>query len=293
MEVQNRLLVIDGMALLFRAYYATSYTGTIRRTSTGIPTNAIYGFVQYLFDAVKYTEPTHVCCCWDMGSVTFRNTLYTGYKANRAEPPEELVPQFEWVKQVVQAMDVPNYGVEGYEADDCMGTIVESMSQHKTTHTYILTGDHDMLQLLTDDVSVVIMNKGKGNYTTYTPQLLGELKGLTPLQIPDLKGFMGDSSDNYPGVRGIGEKTALKLIHEYGSVEKVLQEIHRLPASLSKKISEDRDTLVLCKRLATIYREVPLSFQWDSTAWHVDKVATKDIFETLEMNSLLKYLDES
>jgi 5'-3' exonuclease len=291
MNAQNRVLVIDGMAVLFRAYFASSYSGYIRKTSTGIPTNAIYGFIQYLFDAIHYVKPTHVLCCWDMGSTTFRNEWYSLYKANRSEPPEELVPQFELIKEVVAALPVRNYGVVGYEADDCIGTVAACLREDMSSHLHILTGDHDMLQLVSEQVTVIIMNKGKANYTSYTPQMLMEAKGITPQQIPDLKGFMGDSSDNYPGVRGIGEKTALKLVQEYQSVEQVLMNIEQLSASVSKKIKEQQDMLILCKKLATIRCDVPIDFQLEHCTWKLDKRTAQDMFEKLEMQSLNKLLE--
>jgi 5'-3' exonuclease len=120
---ENKVLLVDGMALLFRAFYATSYSGYIRKTRAGIPTNAIYGFIQYFFDAIQTFKPTHVVCCWDMGSTTFRTEQYDQYKANRMAAPEELIPQFELVKDVVQEMGVPNIGIAGFEADDCIGTL--------------------------------------------------------------------------------------------------------------------------------------------------------------------------
>lgn len=215
-NLANRVMLVDGMALLFRGFYATAYRGYIMKTSTGMPVNAIYGFTRYLFDAIKTFEPTHVACCWDMGSKTFRNDLYPAYKGNRGEPPEELVPQFDLVKEVVSSFDITNIGLEGYEADDCIGTLAEMYRNEATVQ--ILTGDHDSLQLVKDNVHSIIMKKGMSNYEVYTPEKLEHEKGLTASQFIDLKGLMGDTSDNYPGVKGIGEKTAIKLLQQYGSI---------------------------------------------------------------------------
>lgn len=156
-DTKGRVMIVDGMALLFRAFYATSYGGYIRKTSAGLPTNAVYGFLQYFFDAVSTFEPSHVVCCWDMGKGTFRTEKYDGYKSNRIDAPLELIPQFDLVKEVVAELGVPNIGLVGYEADDCIGTLASCYSGE--SEVYILTGDHDMLQLVNDSVKVVIMKK--------------------------------------------------------------------------------------------------------------------------------------
>lgn len=285
---QQSVMLVDGMALLFRAYYASSYTGYIMKTSTGIPTNAVHGFVKYFWDAVQTFQPSHVVCVWDMGAQTFRTELYDQYKANRGAPPEELVPQFDLVKEVVDSFGVPNIGVHGYEADDCIGTLAHCYSQEMNVQ--ILTGDHDSLQLLTDRINVIIMKKGMSNYAVYTPQLFLEEKGITPQQFIDLKGLMGDTSDNYPGVRGIGEKTALKLIQEYQSIEGVLDNLSSLSAGIRKKIEEDMEMLHLSRRLAEIRCDVPLTHSLEKCLWELDKERVKKQFELLEFKNLMKLI---
>ena len=289
METSNgreyRSLIVDGMALLFRAYYATSVYGEIRKTSSGVPTNAIYGFVQYLFDAVERFDPTHLICCWDMGSKTFRSELYEPYKANRSDPPEDLVPQFDLVKKVADALGIVNIGVPQYEADDCIGTLSRRLSEW--SDVVILTGDHDLLQLLSERVSVAILKKGRGQYQVYTPDDLLREKGLTPRQIIDLKGFMSDASDNYPGVRGIGEKTAIRLLQEFSSIDRVVENLDRLPAGVRKKIEADRDMLELSRTLATIKTDVPLACEPDDFAWQGPAETAVGLFEELELGRLL------
>ncbi|MFS0723297.1 5'-3' exonuclease [Paenibacillus sp. 1P07SE] len=285
---RQRLLLIDGMAILFRAYFATSFTGAIRRTSSGIPVNAVHGFVRYFWDAVKRFEPTHIVCCWDMGSKTFRSEQFGAYKANRPEAPLELIPQFDLVKEVVDSFGVPNVGLAGYEADDCIGTLAKLHS--KETEVYIVTGDHDMLQLVDESVTVAIMKKGQGNYTLYTPSYLMEERSLTPLQIVDLKGLMGDTSDNYPGVKGIGEKTAHKLILEYGSIDGILQRLAELPASVRSKIENDLDMLHLSRELARIQCDVPIELALEGCCWSPDHHRIGAKFEELEFKSLLKLI---
>src|SRR5690625_1375941 len=201
--MKNKVLLVDGMALLFRGFYATAYRGNFMPTNKGLPTNGVYQFLRYLFDAINKFEPNQVICCWDMGSKTFRTDLYDKYKANRKEPPEALIPQFDLVKKIVSAFDMPNIGLENYEADDCIGTLATS---YKDKHeVIILTGDHDLLQLVENKVRVAIMLKGQGNYSVYDHNNFYQKKGIYPWQMIDMKGLMGDSSDNYPGVKGIGE----------------------------------------------------------------------------------------
>jgi 5'-3' exonuclease len=288
MEKTNKVLIVDGMALLFRAYYATSYSGYIRRTKTGIPTNAIYGFLQYFFDAVKEFQPSHVVCCWDMGSQTFRSELYKHYKSNRPAPPDDLIPQFDLVKEVVADLGVPNIGLLGYEADDCIGTLALEFS--KESDVYILTGDHDMLQLVSDRVSVIIMKKGKANYRVYSLTTLFEERSLLPHQVIELKAFMGDTSDNYPGVRGIGEKTAHKLIQDYKTIQGVIDNIHQLPISVRKKIELDLEMLHLSRKLAEIHLEVPVQCGLEESIWNVQHDIIMKRFVELEFEGLMKLL---
>lgn len=276
------------MALLFRAYFANSYGGYIRKTKTGVPTNAIYGFMQYLFDAINSFEPSHIVCCWDTGGPTFRSEWYGEYKANRPEPPADLIPQFDLVKDAVRDLGILNVGVPGYEADDCIGTLAKRLSQHGDV--LILSGDQDLLQLVSENVRVAIMKKGLGNYRVYDPDTLWEEKRITPAQVIDLKAFMGDASDNYPGVRGIGEKTALKLLHQFGSVEGVLENLDSLSGSIRAKIEADLDMLLLSKKLATIHTQAPVQCSLDECFWTLQEDTAIRRFRELEMEGLLRLI---
>jgi len=284
----SSVMLVDGMALLFRGFYATSYSGYIMRTSSGTPTNAIFGFVKYLLDAIQTFRPTHVVCCWDMGSKTFRTEKFDAYKANRGEAPEELIPQFGLVKDVTASFNIPNVGVLGYEADDCIGTLARAYSPHMKVQ--ILTGDHDMLQLVDANTEVIIMKKGQSNYMVYTVDSLMQEKSLTPRQIIDLKGLTGDTADNYPGVKGIGEKTAVKLLLEYETIEGILENLTLLPKGVRAKIEAELDMLHLSRDLATIRLDVPVACALEECVWTLerDKVASK--FEELEFKGLMKLL---
>jgi 5'-3' exonuclease len=282
------VLLVDGMALLFRGYYATSSGGYIMRTSTGMPTNGVYGFLKYLLDAIQTFQPSHVVCCWDMGSKTFRTEKFSSYKANRGPAPEELIPQFDLVKEVTASFNIPNVGVIGYEADDCIGTLARTYSSQ--TKVQILTGDHDMLQLVDEHTEVIIMKKGQSNYMVYTLDTLLTEKSLTPPQIIDLKGLTGDTADNYPGVKGIGEKTATKLLVEYQDIDGILENLAALPKGVRAKIEAELDMLHLSRDLATIRLDAPVACALEDCAWAMerDKVISK--FEELEFKGLMRLI---
>ena len=283
------LMLVDGMALLFRAFYATAVSGRFMINSKGIPTNAVNGFVKHFFMAVSSFKPTHVTVCWDMGSKTFRNELYPEYKANRGEAPIELVPQFDLVKEVVESFDVPNIGVKGYEADDCIGTI--SKMAKDEADVYILTGDQDILQLIDDQTSVILLKKGIGNYHVHNKETFYQEKGIMPKQMIDLKAFMGDASDNYPGVKGIGEKTALKLLQQYEHVEGVIANLEQLTKSQKVKIESDLDMLYLSRQLAEIKCDVPLQYDLEQSVFKMDRNKATAKFDEVEMKGLHRFIE--
>ncbi|GMB07976.1 5'-3' exonuclease [Thermolongibacillus altinsuensis] len=282
----SHLLLVDGMALLFRSFYATAPSGHFMFNSQGIPTNAIHGFVKHLLAAVRTIQPTHVVCCWDMGSTTFRTEMFPAYKANRGEPPLELVPQFDLVKEVVAALEIPNIGVMGAEADDCIGTLTKQYESELPIS--ILTGDRDLFQLLSERVTVYLLGKGIGNYDVYTLERFQQEKGILPHQLADVKALMGDASDNYPGVRGIGEKTALKLIQQYGSIEGIVENMHRLTKAQQQKISEHLDMLDLSRKLAKIYCDIPIALRLEEARWNVDENKIRHALQMLELSGFAR-----
>ncbi|WP_203361949.1 5'-3' exonuclease H3TH domain-containing protein [Bacillus sp. REN10] len=288
MNKQEHILLVDGMALLFRAFYATAVSGQFMYNSQGLPTNGVQGFMKHLLLAVDHKRPTHVAVCWDMGSQTFRNELYSGYKANRSAPPEELIPQFDLAKEVASSFLLPNIGVVGYEADDCIGTIAKR-EERKVT---ILSGDKDLLQLLDDQVDVMLLQKGYGNYLTHTVGSFSELYGITPQQFIDVKALMGDTSDGYPGVKGIGEKTAFKLVKEFGSVGEIMNNIDKLTPSQRKKMTDDIDMLYLSHKLAQINCDVPLEWNVQEASWEGISKEAEQVVEQLELKVLRRHLVE-
>jgi 5'-3' exonuclease len=286
----SHIMLVDGMALLFRAFYATAVTGQFQINSKGIPTNGVSGFLKHMLTAVSSFNPTHLAVCWDMGSKTFRSELYTEYKGNRGEAPVELIPQFDLVKEVVAGFDIPNIGLVGYEADDCIGTVAKTLKTDMKVS--ILTGDQDILQLLEENISVILLKKGFGNYQVHTPDSFYEEKGITPRQMIDLKGLMGDPSDNYPGVKGIGEKTALKLLQQFESIEGILQNLNDLSKSHRTKIEQDLDMLHLSRTLAEIKCDVPISCSITDSELRYNRSKVMTMLEEMELKGIHRFLAE-
>ncbi|MDI6648305.1 5'-3' exonuclease [Bacillus altitudinis] len=266
--MNKHVLLVDGMALLFRSFYATAVHRNFMINDRGVPTNGVNGYLKHLLTAVQTFEPTHIVCCWDMGSQTYRNELFQDYKANRGEAPVELIPQFDLAKEATEELGIMNIGVTGFEADDCIGTLA-SIYQNEARVT-VLTGDKDLLQILNEQVTVALMQKGIGNYKHYTKALFEEEMGISPKALIDMKALMGDTSDNYPGVKGIGEKTALKFIQTYETIDRLLENIHALTAAQQKKMQAGLEDLKLSRILAEIKCDVPLSCPIDQTKMNIN-----------------------
>ncbi|MBB5148519.1 5'-3' exonuclease [Ureibacillus thermosphaericus] len=256
MNNQPHLLVIDGMALLFRSFYATSVMGHFQYLPDGRPSNGVQGFARHVLTAQSIIKPSHIAICWDMGANTFRNELFEGYKTNRSEPPEEMIPQFDMAKEVSEWIGWKNIGEAGMEADDCIGSIVEKWKEE--AQITIISGDKDLLQLLNPSTNIAFTKKGYSEYDVYTMERFKEEYAIEPHQFVDVKAFMGDSSDGYPGVKGIGPKTALQLIQKYGSVEGVLQNLDELKPGQRNKIADNLEMLKLSYRLASIEKNIPI-----------------------------------
>ena len=291
LEINNKpsLMLVDGMALLFRAFYATAVTGQFMINSKGVPTNAVQGFLKHMLMAIDHFSPSHVAVCWDMGSKTFRNDLFPEYKANRSEAPVEMGPQFDLAKEAVEAFNIPNIGVIGYEADDCIGTIAKTAMVE--SHVSILTGDQDILQLIDDRISVVLLKKGYGNYEVHNGESFFEWKGITPKQMIDLKALMGDTADNYPGVKGIGEKTALKLLIQYENIEGILNNIESLTKAQQTKIQDAIDMLHLSRQLAEIKCDVPLQYDFEKAKLDLNHEKVLNKFNEVGMKGLQRFIE--
>jgi len=282
------LLIVDSFALLFRGFYALAVSGNYMRNSNGICTNGLYQFTRYFLDAVRRFSPTHVICAFDMGKSTFRNELYPHYKANRADPPEELVPQFNLLWELVDAFNVPCIGKNGFEADDVIGSLACRYAD-AGVRVSILTGDGDSLQLINDYTSVILLKKGFGNYERVTGANLYELKGVRhPYHIIELKGLMGDPSDNIPGCPHIGPKTAIKLIEEYDTIDRIYERIDTVKGKLKDRLVENRELIYLSRELATIRTNVDIDCPLDDCLFRFDRDKLLSKLEELEFRSLIR-----
>lgn len=280
----KKMLLVDGNSMLFRGYYATIYTRPMK-TSKGIPTNAVYAFATMFQKAVEIIQPEAVLVAFDAGKSTFRHELFTEYKGGRKETPEDLIPQFSIVRDYLDAIGAKRYELPQIEADDLIGTMVKKYPDWQID---ILSSDRDLLQLIDKTTSVLLMKKGISELEEMTENGLMEFLGITPQQIPDLKGLMGDASDNIPGIPSVGEKTALKLLKDYGSVEKLLESTESLRGKLKEKVEEFADQARLSKILATIKTDVELNIEASDCLFVPQVEQVIQFFTDYEMQSLAK-----
>ncbi|MDA8234499.1 MAG: DNA polymerase I [Clostridia bacterium] len=284
MAKASKFIIIDGNSLIHRAFYALP----LLTTSQGVFTNAVYGFTNMLLKIMEEEKPDYLVVAFDKGKPTFRVETYAEYKGHRKGTPDELRPQFPIVKQVLEAMCIPFFEEEGYEADDLIGTLV-SRAEQEGINSRVVTGDRDALQLVSEATQVLITRKGISEIEKFDGAALEEKYGLTPQQIIDLKALMGDSSDNIPGVPGVGEKTALKLLHQFGSVEKLYEEIDQVTGKLKDKLLANKDLAWISKGLATIVRDVPMEISWDECrVCEPDDPRLLELFKNLEFKNLVK-----
>jgi 5'-3' exonuclease len=288
-EEKPHILIVDGMALLFRSFFATSAMGHFFPNAAGIPTNGVQGFARHSMTAMSLFNPTHMAVCWDMGAHTFRNDLYDGYKANRPAPPEELVPQFDMARSVSELIGWKSYGEPGMEADDLIGSMVTNW-EGKADIT-IVSGDRDLLQLLRPGVKVALIKKGYSEYDIYTDERFIEEYGITPYQYIDKKAFTGDTADGYPGVKGIGPKTALTLIKQYGSIEGILEALDELTPARRKRIEEGIDMLHLSRKLAEIHCDLDVSCQIEDLTLPIYDTEKRSLFEKEGYTMIMRHAD--
>ena len=287
----KKVILVDGNNLLYRSYYATAYNGNMMMNSKNFPTNALYGFVNMMNKIIDEEKPTYIMVAFDKGK-TFRHDKYETYKAGRSETPDELKMQFPKAKEILDALGIKYYEIDNYEADDIIGTFASKISDNDEYAATIISSDKDLLQLITDDVEVKLL-KTK-DYIRMNKQVFIDTYGIEPIKMIDLKALMGDSSDNIPGVKGIGEKTALKLLTEYKSLENIYDNIDSIKGSVKDKLITYKDDAYMSKDLATIYKEVPLDINFDDikyTNGDLDKINL--IYNELEFYSLLKKNNEA
>lgn len=270
MENKNTLLLIDGSSVAFRAFFALYNQIDRFKNNAGLHTNAIYGFHLMLDHLMERVNPTHILVAFDAGKTTFRTEMYADYKAGRAKTPEEFREQFPYIREMLAARGIRYYDLEQYEADDIIGTLDKMAERTEVPYdVVIVSGDKDLIQLTDDNTIVEISKKGVAEFEEFTPAYLMEKMGITPTQFIDLKALMGDSSDNIPGVTKIGEKTGLKLLHEYGSLEGIYENIDSMKASKMKEnLIHDKEQAFLSKTLATIDTQAPIQIGLEDTIFN-------------------------
>lgn len=288
-NIMKKIAVIDGNSLINRAYYAMRNPMI---TKDGIFTQGIFGFLNMMEKVKKDYEPGYIAVAFDLKSPTFRHKEYDKYKAGRKKMPPELAMQIPLLKDVLRAMNIKIFEMEGFEADDIIGTIVKR-AEEEGMSPYVITGDKDELQLASDTTHVIITRKGVSEFDIYDRPAFAEKYGFMPEQFIDFKGLMGDQSDNIPGVPGVGEKTAAKLIKQFGSVENMLTDTDSIsPTGLRTKITENAQLAVMSKRLATINTCVPIEIDFSELmVIEPDYDALIDIYTKLEFNKFLKKLN--
>ena len=280
---------MDGNNLLFRSYYATAYSGNIMRNSKGFPTNGLFGFVNMMNKIIHEENPQYIMVAFDIGK-TFRHEKYDDYKGGRSETPDELKMQFPVAKEILSAMGIKYLEVVGYEADDIIGTFARMVDEDSDYEGLIVSSDKDLLQLISKDVKVKLL-KSK-DYIMMDEDTFKEMYGVEPIRMTDLKGLMGDASDNIPGVKGIGEKTAIKLLSEYNNLDNLYDHIDEVKGSTKDKLINGRDSAFMSREIATIYREVPVDYSLADFTFD-NKPSNKliDLYKELEFNYFIQKID--
>ncbi len=282
--MDKRLIIIDGNSIINRAFYALPDM----TNSEGLHTNAVYGFTRMLFKIIDDYKPTHISVAFDKKAPTFRHKEYADYKAGRKKMPDELGQQLQPLKELLDTFNIHRMEMAGYEADDLIGTVAK-MGEDNDFEVYIVTGDKDAIQLASNKTTTLITKKGVGEVEEYNYDSVVERYEMTPTQFIDLKGLMGDKSDNIPGVPGIGEKTGIKLIKEFSSIENIIENIDQLKGSVKKKIEENKEQAIFSKKLATIIRDVPIEISLDELSYgDYDKKAVIEEFKKFGFTTLIK-----
>lgn len=282
--MKENIVIIDGSSLLYRAFYAIPHL----TDAQGHPTNAVYGFLNMLLKLYGELDPQYVAVAFDKGKHTFRNDLFDGYKATRKPAPDDLRPQFALIREVLACLGICVLEQEGYEGDDIIGTLARRTAADGYA-VDVVTGDRDALQLVTDDVTVYLTKKGITNMLAVTPAVMESEYGYTPAQVVDMKALMGDTADNIPGVPGVGEKTALKLISQFGSVHGVYEHLDEVKGKkLQEKLADNKDKAVLSKDLATIRCDVPLDYTMDMFQPQPRQEDVAQLFRSLGFRNLLE-----
>ena len=284
----KKVILIDGNNLLFRSYYATAYRGPILRNSKGFPTNGLYGFINMLNKIISEENPSYMMIAFDKGK-TFRHEKYEGYKDGRRETPDELKMQFPVAKKIAKAMGIPCFEIDNYEADDIIGTFAKEVDENEDFISTIISSDKDLLQLISKDNEVKLLKTN--DYIRMDEKTFVETYGFTPDKMIDLKGLMGDASDNIPGVKGIGEKTAIKLLQDYGTIENLYDHIEEIKGKTKEKLIEGKESAFFSKEIATIYKDVPIDKDLNKIKYNGATSRLIPLMKEYEFFSLLKKME--
>lgn len=286
----KKVILVDGNNLLFRSYFATAYTGNTMRNSKGFPTNGLYGLVNMLNKIIREEKPEYMLVAFDKGK-TFRHEKYLDYKGGRNETPDDLKKQFSVAKKLVPLMGIKCFEIDNYEADDIIGTYSKMALIDPEFETTIVSSDKDLLQLINEETEVKLLKQK--DYIRMNEETFMDTYGIKPIRMIDLKGLMGDASDNIPGVKGIGEKTALKLLQEYDSLENVYDNIDNIKGATKQKLIDGKESAFMSKDIATIYNEVPVTYSLEELKYDGPDVnGLREIYSDLEFYSFLKDFKE-
>ena len=284
----DKIILLDGNSLSYRAFYAMPAL----KNKKGLYTNSVYGFTLMLERILEDTKPKYALVAFDKGKETFRHKSYEAYKGTRDKTPTELVEQFGYVRELIESYGIKYEEHLDYEADDIIGSYAK-MAEKAGLEVIIVSGDKDLTQLASDNITVYYTKRGVTEIDYYTPEFINEKYGLTPQQIIDMKGLMGDKSDNIPGIPGVGEKTAIKLLTEYENVENVLENIDNISGKkLKERLTEGKEDAILSKKLATIFTDVPVDNKIEDLTFKEDREKKKELFEKLEFVSFLRKLSQ-
>jgi len=287
----EKIVLVDGNNLVFRSYYATAYNGNFMKNSKGFPTNALFGFANMINKIMDEEKPNKILVAFDKGK-TFRHDKYDFYKEGRMETPDELNMQMPLVLEMLDYMGIKHYSIDNYEADDIIGTFARICDEHKDYEATIISSDKDLLQLLSSQVGIKLLKQK--DHIRYNPESFKKEYGIDPINIIDLKALMGDSSDNIPGVKGIGEKTALKLLNEYKTLDGIYENIDKIKGSVYDKLISDKENAYISYEIATIEKNVPMEISiGDITYTDINLEKLNELYEDLEFYSFLKKINRT
>ena len=281
----EKIILVDGNNFLYRSYYATAYNGNFMHNSKNFPTNALYGFVNMMNKIILEEKPAYIVVAFDKGK-TFRHEKYKDYKAGRMETPNELKLQIPYSRKLLDAMGIKYYELDNYEADDILGTFARYCDESSDFNATVISSDHDLLQLISPSVEMKML-KTK-DYIRYNKESFFKDYGIEPIKIIDLKALQGDTSDNIPGVKGIGEKTALKLLQDYDSLNGIYENIDKLTPKMKEKLINDKDNAYMSYELATINRFAPIEFNLNEIKYEGATPSLNEVYEELEFYSFIK-----